>query len=1305
MTEPRHSLHEGETDSPPITEKTPARRSWRRSRRKAKAEAVDVPDEKKEDFIKPVGLTTLFRFATRVELALNGVGLLLAVGAGAAQPLMTLFFGEITKAFTQYGMIVLQISMGDTSGDTASALSEARRHLKHEAGRMALWLTLIGIGNFTCTYLYMLIYNWTSERQARRIREKYLHAVLRQEVDVLDNIGAGEIASRIQSDTLLVQIGIGEKIPIASGYISTFITGYVLAYVRSPRMGGVLTSVLPAIMIAGLAMDLALSKYTAQTLHYTGKASSLAEEAISSIRTVQAFASAKLLGERFDALIEKTRKIGNKNAIIDGTGVGVMFFAVYAAYALAFYYGGVLYAQGKADVSVIINVLLAIIIGSFTLAMITPELQAVAKGQAAAAKLFQTIDSVPIIDSASDDGLRLPPNTVLGHLALENVSFRYPSRPDIPIFADLSLSFDANKTYALVGASGSGKSTVIQLLERFYDPLEGRVTFDGHDLRSLNVGWLRQQMGLVSQEPTLFSTSVRSNIEFGLVGSSFEDASDEERFELVKQACITANAHDFVSQLPLGYDTQVGERGMLLSGGQKQRIAIARAIIGNPRILLLDEATSALDANSERVVQDALDKASRGRTTIVIAHRLSTIKDSDCILVMGSGGILESGTHEELIAAQGVYAQLVINQKVALATAASATTEGTPALDTPGSDKRVGGPTHAELKRANSTLTTSEHKDGKEKRVGFAPLFIRLVQLGRQHWPWYFVGLVGSIAVGVSYPAVAILFGKSIAAFENPDRQEVKRSLSEKALWYFIAALGSGIVCWFQMTPFSQMGWNTAAALRTKAFRAIMRHDVEWFDRNEAGSVTASLAEDPQKVQGLFGMTLGQILASFATIGAGVIIGLVYAPLLAAVGIASIPLIFTSGYVRLRVVELKDQRAKKTYSTSTQLATEAAGSIRTVASLTREKLIVAEYSQALDAAEKISIRAAWKSQALYAASQAIAFFIIALVFYIGALWLAEGRYSTEKFFICLEAVIFSAIQAGSMFMFVPDASRAATASRNLFKLFNNKPEIDAFSPEGTVLDPAAVGGEIRFNNVTFRYPSRPDVRVLKELSFEIPSGKYVALVGPSGCGKSTTVQLIERFYDPLSGSITLDGVDIRNLNVASYRSAIALVSQEPTLYTGSIRFNILLGALDADAVTDAQMAQACRDANIADFVASLPAGLDTEVGGKGVQLSGGQKQRVALARALIRNPRVLLLDEATAALDSASERVVQDALDNAATGRSVLAIAHRLSTIQRADIIYYLAEGRVAEKGTHQELLARRGAYFDLVQKQTLTQT
>ena len=278
------------------------------------------------------------------------------------------------------------------------------------------------------------------------------------------------------------------------------------------------------------------------------------------------------------------------------------------------------------------------------------------------------------------------------------------------------------------------------------------------------------------------------------------------------------------------------------------------------------------------------------------------------------------------------------------------------------------------------------------------------------------------------------------------------------------------------------------------------------------------------------------------------------------------------------------------------------------------------------------------------------------------------------------------------------------AAAQVFKLLDNVPVVDPLSTEGIHLDPAKVVGHIKLEGVHFRYPTRPDVRVLRELDLDVPAGTFVALVGPSGCGKSTTIQMLERFYDPLIGKVTLDGVDIRDLNVTSFRSNMALVSQEPTLYAGTVRFNVLLGSNKSfEEVKEEEIVQACKDANIYDFIMSLPDGFDTEVGGKGSQLSGGQKQRIAIARALIRNPKVLLLDEATSALDSQSERVVQDALDKASKGRTTIAIAHRLSTIQKADIIYCFSEGKVAEKGTHAELIAKKGAYYELVQMQNLS--
>ena len=481
-------------------------------------------------------------------------------------------------------------------------------------------------------------------------------------------------------------------------------------------------------------------------------------------------------------------------------------FSIYAAYALAFYFGGILVSEGHYNAGIVINVFMSILIGSFSMAMITPEIQAVSKAQAAAGKLFSTIDRVPSIDSADPGGLK--PDTVFGTITFDDVKFHYPSRTNVPVLKGLTTEFPAGQTIALVGASGSGKSTVVSLVERFYDPTAGVIKLDGRDIKSLNIKWLRQNIGLVSQEPTLFGTTVRGNVEHGLIGSKWENVSDEEKLELVKKACIAANAHDFILNLPNGYETHVGERGMLLSGGQKQRVAIARAIVSDPRILLLDEATSALDTQSEGIVQDALDKASKGRTTIVIAHRLSTVKDADRILVMGGGEILEQGTHYSLLADEnGAYAQLVANQKLAmeskqlnedeeeladpdapkeemqLAAQRSRSQPGSPVVE-----KGVGFPDLARATTSRS-LTNSVMRGVQEKREadltaedrppGVIKMYRRLFKINSTDRWYYLAGFIGSVCAGMVYPAMSILFGSALQSFQ--DTSTLRHELTVKA--------------------------------------------------------------------------------------------------------------------------------------------------------------------------------------------------------------------------------------------------------------------------------------------------------------------------------------------------------------------------------------------------------------------------------------------------------------------------------------------------------------------------------------------
>lgn len=1266
--------------------------------------------------LPPVSFFGLFRFSTRKEVTLNALTIFAAVGAGASQPLLSLLFGNLTQAFINFTNDIQSISPSDP--ESSVKVNEAARNFRRVAANDASYLTYIGVAMFICTYMYMTAWSYTAEVTAKRIRERYLKAILRQDIAFFDKVGAGEVTTRIQTDTHLVQQGISEKVPLVVGFFSAFVTGFVLAYIRNWRLALAMSAILPCIAISGGLMNKFVVKYIQLSLKYVAEGGTLAEEIVSTIRTAQAFGTQSRLASLYDVAVQKAYYADCRGAVVQGMGLSCFFFSLYAAYGLAFSFGTTLINEGHATPGQIINVIMAILIGSFSLALMAPELQAVTTGRGAAARLFTTIDLVPSIDSGNEGGLK--PSTVVGEIIVENVDFNYPARPEVHVLQNLSLKFPAGKTTALVGASGSGKSTIVSLIERFYDPLGGSVRLDGMDIRELNVKWLRSQIGLVSQEPVLFSTTIRGNVEHGLVGTPHQRASPDEKLRLVKEACIKANADGFISKLPLGYDTVVGERGFLLSGGQKQRVAIARAIVSDPRVLLLDEATSALDTQAEGVVQNALDKAAAGRTTITIAHRLSTIKDADCIYVMGDGRVLEKGKHDELLSNEdGPYARLVAAQRlreardeIDIADVTVGQESGEKAVES-SADIEKAAMEEVPLGRRNTSRSLASEiieqrklqgLSNKEKDYSLFYLFKRMGRINSGEWKHYLFGCLFCIATGAVFPAFGIVWSQAVTSFSDPTAKERRHAGDRNALWAFIISILAAISIGSQNYLFSASASSLSYKLRSLCLRAILRQDIEYFDReeNNSGSIVANLSDGPQKIYGLAGATLAAIVQAIATLTIGLIIGIIYMWKLGLVGLACVPFLMSTGYIRLRIVVLKDQKNKKAHEESAQIACEAAGAIRTVASLTREDACLELYSESLDEPLRNSNRTSLWSCLLYSISQSFAFFAIALVFWYGSRLVSYREFTSKQFFTALMSTLFGAIQAGNVFAFMPDISSARGGASDMIRLLDAQPEVDAESTEGKV--PKNVKGHIRLQDIHFRYPTRPGVRVLRGLDLSVEPGTYVALVGASGCGKSTVIQLIERFYDPLSGTVSIDDQSISDLNVQEYRKQLALVSQEPTLYAGTIRFNVLLGATKpVSEVTQEELEAACRDANILEFIQSLPDGFETNVGGKGSQLSGGQKQRIAIARALIRNPKVLLLDEATSALDTNSEKVVQAALDKAATGRTTIAIAHRLSTIQNADRIYFIKEGTVSESGTHDELIARRGDYYEYVLLQGLS--
>ncbi|GBF64491.1 leptomycin B resistance protein [Trichophyton mentagrophytes] len=586
-------------------------------------------------FSLPMHYMALYRYATRNDKIVLVLAAVAAIIGGALMPMMTVLFGGLAGTFRNF-------LLGDISDSEFTS----------ELASFTLYFLYLAIGEFAMVYMATIGFVYAGEHITAKIRERFLAAILRQNIAFFDELGAGEITTRITADTNLIQEGISEKVGLTLTAIATFVAALVISFIRYWKLALIMCSTVVAIVVISGFVGTFVAKLNKTYLGHFAEGGTVVEEVISSIRNPVAFNTQEKLARRYDGYLVEAEKSGFKLKYI------------YLNYGLAFWMGSRFLVDGSVGLAQILTIQMAIMMGAFALGNIIPNVQAITTAVAAANKIYATIDRVSPLDPLLTEGLKL--EKLQRDVERKNIRHIYPSRPDVVVMDDVSLIFPAGKSTALIGASGSRRSTIIGLIERFYNPVGGSLYIDGHNIKDLNLRWLRQQISLVSQEPALFATTILGNIKHGLIGTPHEQVSDEKAItELVERAARIANAHDFISSLPERYDTNIGERGLLLSGGQKQRIAIARAIVSDPNILLLDEATSALDTKSEGVLQAALDKATQGRTTVIIAHRLSTIKNADNIVVISHGRVVEQGTHDELIQKKAAYYKLVKAQRTA----------------------------------------------------------------------------------------------------------------------------------------------------------------------------------------------------------------------------------------------------------------------------------------------------------------------------------------------------------------------------------------------------------------------------------------------------------------------------------------------------------------------------------------------------------------------------------------------------------------------------------------------------------------
>ncbi|XP_053616726.1 multidrug resistance protein homolog 49 isoform X2 [Plodia interpunctella] len=1254
---------------------------------------------------EPCSIFALYRFALRWELGLLIIGLLMASINGLFVPIGVIVYGEFTSLLidrttrvgTSTPCIILAMFGGCTklSNATISANKEA---LIDDSIAFGIGCAVTSLMQFVVAAISVNIFNYVAYRQVERLKTKFLEAVLRQDISWYDLNTTMNFATKVADDVEKFREGIAEKIPMLVYLVMSFVTAIFISLAYGWELTLVILSCTPIIIITTAVVAKVQSSLTTKELSAYSIAGVIAEEVLGSIRTVVAFGGEKKEVKRYSLRLDPAKKTGTQKGVFSGLGSGMMWFIIYATYALAFWYGMDLIIESRKEVvpaytpAVLMIVFFSILTGAQNVGLTSPHMEAINSARASGGAIYTVLDRKPEIDALGTEGEK---PGLTGELELKDVFFRYPARSDVQVLNGISLKINSNETVALVGSSGCGKSTVLQLLQRMYDPDSGKVMASGHDLRNINVRHLRNHIAVVGQEPVLFAGTIKENIRM-----SNPACTDDEIIVAAKQAYC----HNFIKKLPNAYDTMLGERGAQLSGGQKQRIAIARALVRRPKILILDEATSALDSHSEAKVQRALDAAAHGRTTVMVSHRLATVLNANRIVVMDKGEVKEEGTHEELLAKKGMYYNLVLENDPALAPESQIDTDNK-------------GKPHAKFQRRklqklasvdSIKSTTSEESSGSEESIApvekqkeIQPTTWQIMKLCEPEKYWMLAGVVAAIIVGASFPMFAILFGETYGLLASQDADWVRSQVNIIAVYFLLVGLSTGVAIFLQIYIFNLTGVRLTARLRVAAFEAMLKQEIGWFDRaeNGIGALCSRLAADAAAVQGATGTRIGALMQAGATIVIGISLSMYWTWQMTLVSLVSVPMVIGAVVLEGRVLSAGMAQVREAADRATTIATEAITNIRTVGAFCGEQGVIARFSKAsLEARDKAIKSMRWRG-CVFAFGQTAPVAGYALSLWYGGTLVANDTVSYKEVIKVSEALVFGAWMMGQALAFAPNFGAAVNAAGRVMTLLERKPLVQS-THAPAVAESYIADGKIQYKNIRFRYPTRREVEVLRGLSLAIPAGKRIALVGPSGCGKSTLIQLLQRLYDPDDGNVYLDDYSITaDMRLSTLRANLGIVSQEPVLFDRTISENIAYGD-NTRVVAIEEIVNAAKAANVHSFISALPSGYDTRVGARASQLSGGQKQRIAIARALVRNPRVLLLDEATSALDTHSEKVVQEALDHASEGRTCLIIAHRLATIRNADIICVLESGVVAEMGTHAELMKKKGIYAKLYELQ-----
>jgi ATP-binding cassette subfamily B protein len=1167
-------------------------------------------------------------------------------------------------------------------------------------------LILLAAGAFS--FLSSYVRRWVGGRVSLDVQYDLRVAIFQrlQRLDFAghDELQTGQLVSRSSSDLALIQ-GLLAFLPIIVGNVVMLVVSLVVMVFLSPVLTLVMAAVLPALLLVSLRMRRSIFPATWDAQQKAGEVAGVVDETVAGVRVVKGFGQEERelhhLAASAETLYGSRSRLVRLQARFTPALQAIPSLGQVAVLAL----GGWLALEGH----ITLGTFLAF--SSYLVQLVAPVrmlagLFAIGQqARAGAERILDVLDANAAVVDAPD-AVDLP--AARGDVRFDGVRFGYTR--SVPVLDGFDLHIAPGEVVALVGASGSGKSTITALLPRFYDVSEGRVTIDGADVRDVTAASLRRQVGVVFEDAFLFSDSVRANIAY-----ADPDATDEQ----VRAAAAASGAARFIEALPHGYDTVVGERGLTLSGGQRQRIALARAILTDPRILVLDDATSSVDAATEEAIHNTLRELMADRTTILIAHRRSTLRLAQRIAVIDGGRVIDAGTHEELMGRSERYRALLTGpDDAADALDASFDQDGheqatssawvRPDIDVPVARASVGavprfgpgaggGPGGmagalaatpellAQLDRLPAADDASQVDVADAAREQAGPF--RFLGFIRPWRAWLVFGFL-LVALDGGLTLLGPLF--------------VKRGLdlgvdagNLRVLWLSSAAFAftvgvDWVVTWGYTLVTGRTAERALCALRIKIFGHLERMSLDYYDNELDGRIMTRMTTDVEALSQLIQTgVVNALVAAITCVGVFVFLVILSPPLALAAATVLPPLVLATWWYRRRSA-VAYGRARDAIADVNANLQESLSGVRVAQAYVREDRNISRFR----GVNQQYLRHRLGAQRLIALYFPFVLFLadVGAVAVLGAAseLVPRGVVTTGvviAFLLYLDQ-FFSPIQQLSQ---VLDTWQQATASLNKIDELLDTPSGTPAPEDPVVLD--VVEGDVRFDDVHFRYPTAAGDEAVAGVDFHVAPGETVALVGETGAGKSTLVKLVARFYDPTSGQVRIDGVDVRDLDLGAFRRRLGVVPQEAFLFTGTVRDNIAYGRPDA---SDAEIEDAARAVGAHEFVASLPNGYYEPVSERGRSLSSGQRQLIALARARLVDPAILLLDEATSQLDLESEARVQQAMQAAASGRTTILVAHRLPTARRADRILVVDRGRIAESGTHDELVVREGPYAAL---------